>query len=61
MEHFHEKNAPLSHWYINPNEKSNKFKSSLLSELTKLALTDLFLRGNVPLSHLLNEKLPFMS
>ena len=61
MEHYIEGITSLRHWYINPNEKSNKFKSSLLSELTKLALTDLFLRGNVPLSHLLNEKLPFMS
>ena len=24
MEHFHEIIAPLRHWYINPNEKSNK-------------------------------------
>ena len=27
MEHFLEGIAPLRHWYINPNEKSNKYKS----------------------------------
>ena len=31
MEHFLEGIALLRPWYINPNEKSNKFKSSLLS------------------------------
>ena len=31
MEHFLEGIAPLRHWYINPNEKSNKYKSSLVS------------------------------
>ena len=31
MEHFLEVIAPLRHWHINPNEKSNKYKSSLLS------------------------------
>ena len=31
MEHSLEGIAPLRHWYINPNEKSNKYKSSLLS------------------------------
>ena len=36
MEHFLEGIAPLRHWYINPNEKSNKCKSSLLSQLIKL-------------------------
>ena len=29
MEHFLEGIAPLRHWYINPSEKSNKYKSSL--------------------------------
>ena len=31
MEHFLEEIALLRHWYINPNEKRNKYKSSLLS------------------------------
>ena len=31
MGHFLEGIAPLRHWYINSNEKSNKYKSSLLS------------------------------
>ena len=30
MEHFLEGIAPLRHWYINLNEKSNKYKSSHL-------------------------------
>ena len=34
MEHFLEGIAPLRHWYINPNEKSNKYKSYFSSELT---------------------------
>ena len=59
MEHFLEEIAPLRHWYINPNEKSNKYKSSLLSKLTK-ALMEHFLQGNVPLRHLLNAKPLFM-
>ena len=60
MEHFLEGIAPLRHWYINPNEKSNKYKSSLLSYLTK-ALMEHFLQGNVPLRHLLYAKPQFMS
>ena len=51
MEHFLEGNAPLRLWYINPNEKSNKYKSSRLRYLTK-ALMEHFLQGNVPLRHL---------
>ena len=31
MEHYLEGFAPLRHWYINPNEKSNKYKSPLWS------------------------------
>ena len=31
MEHFLEGIAPLRHWYINPNEESKKYKSSLPS------------------------------
>ena len=31
MEHFLEGNAPSIHRYINPNENSDKYKSSLLS------------------------------
>ena len=31
MEHYLEGIAPLRHWYINPNEKSNKYKSPLWS------------------------------
>ena len=30
MEHFLQGIAPLRHWYINPNEMSNRYKSSLL-------------------------------
>ena len=60
MEHFLEGIAPLRHWYINPNEKSNTYKSSLLSKPTK-ALTEYFPQGNVPLRLLLNAKPPFMS
>ena len=60
MEHFLEGIAPLRHWYINPDEKSNKYKSSLLSYLTK-ALTEDFLQGKDPLKHLLNAKPHFMS
>ena len=55
MEHFLEGIAPLRHWYINPNEKSNKYKYSLLIQLTKV-LTEQYLQGNVPLRHLLNAK-----
>ena len=61
MENFLEGIAPLRHGYINPNEKSNKCRSSLLSYLTNKALTEHFLQGNVPLMHLLNAKPPFMS
>ena len=60
MKHFLERIAPLRHLYINPNEKSNKYKSSLLSLCTK-ALTEHFLQGNVPLRDLLNAKSLFMS
>ena len=60
MEHFLEGIAPLTHWYINPNKKSNKYKYSLLSWLAK-ALTELFLQGNIPLRHLLNGKFPLIS
>ena len=60
MEHFHEEIALFRHWYINPNEKSNKYKSSLLSQLTK-ALTEHFLQGNVRLRLQLNSKPLFMS
>ena len=31
MEHLFEGIAALRHWYIKPNENSNKYKSSLLS------------------------------
>ena len=54
MAHFLEGIAPLRHWYINQNEKSNKYKSSL----TK-ALMGHFVQGNVPLKHLLNVKTLF--
>ena len=46
--------------FINPNEESNKYKSSLLSSLTK-ALMEHFLQGNVPLRHLLNVETLFIS
>ena len=55
MEHLLEGIAPLRHWYINPNEKSNKYKPSLLSKLI-IALTEHFLQGNVPLRYPLNAK-----
>ena len=43
------------HWYIKPNENSNKYKSSILSKLSK-DLTEHFIQGNVPLwHHLLTE------
>ena len=48
MEHLLEGIALLKHLYINPNEKSNKYKSSLLSYGTR-ALMVHFLQGNVPL------------
>ena len=35
MEHFLEGIVPLRHWYNYPNEKSNKYKSSLQSKFTK--------------------------
>ena len=60
MEYFLEGIAPLKHWYINPNEKSNKYKSSLLSLITK-DLTENFLQGHVLFRHLLHAKPPFMS
>ena len=56
IEHFLKWIAPLRHWYMNPNEKSNK--SSLLSKLTK-PLTEHSLQGNIPLIPLLNAKPPF--
>ena len=59
MELFHEGIAPLGHWNITPNEKSNKYKSSLPSLLTN-ALMGHFLQGNVPLWRLLNEETLFM-
>ena len=61
MEHFLEGIALLRHWYINPNEKSNKYKSSLLSQLAKALTEHLLLQGNVPLRHLLNSKPQFIS
>ena len=60
MEHLREGIASLRHWYINPNEKSNKYKSSLLSYLTKV-LMEHFRQGNIPLRHLLNAKPLFIS
>ena len=61
MEHFLAAIAPLRHWYINPNAKSNKYKSSLLGfKLTK-ALTEYIFQENVPLRHMLNAKIGFVS
>ena len=48
MEHLVEGIALLRHWYINPNEKCNKYKSSLLSSITK-SLIEHFIQENVPL------------
>ena len=58
MEDFLEGIDPLKHWHINPNEKSNRYKSYLPTILTK-ALTEHFLQRNVPLRDLLNAKHPF--
>ena len=33
LQHFLEEIAPLRHWYINANENSNKYKTSILSQL----------------------------
>ena len=33
MEHLLEEIALLRHWYVNPNEKSNKYKSFLLAQV----------------------------
>ena len=45
MEHFLEGIAPLRHWYINPNEKSNKCLQIFSSELTNTkALAEHFLQ-----------------
>ena len=60
MEHFLEGIALLRQWYVNPNEKTNKQKSSLLSLITK-ALTDHSLQENFPLRYLQNAKPLFMS
>ena len=60
MEHVLEGIALLRHLYINLYKKSNKYKYSLLSQITK-ALSDHFLKGNVQLMHLLNAKPSFMS
>ena len=57
MENFLERIAPLRLWYINPNVKSNKYKSALLSELSK-ALTEHFPQGNVTLRRAPNILLP---
>ena len=43
----------MEHWYINPNEKSNKIQI-FSSELT-------YQRLNIPLRHLINAKTQFMS
>ena len=58
MEHFLEGITLLRHWYFNANEKSSKYKSSFLSQVTK-ALTMHFLQGNAPLRHILNLCLCF--
>ena len=58
MEHFLEGISILRHWYIDPNEKSNKYKSSLLN---LKALMEFLLQENGPLRHLLNAKPLFMS
>ena len=49
MEHFLEGIAPLRHWYINPNENRNKYKSSLPS------LTYQSLNGALPLKKCSNK------
>ena len=43
MEHFLEGIAPLRQWYINPNEKSKKFKYSLLSRLVLVKMKSLYM------------------
>ena len=49
MEHFFEGIAPLRHWYINPNEKSNKYKSSELTYQSLKRALCLCLDGNLSL------------
>ena len=61
MEHLLEGIAPLWHQNINPNKKSNKLTSSLLSYILNKALIKHFLQGNISLRHLINTKLLFMS
>ena len=60
MEHVLEGIALLRHLYINLYKKSNKYKYSLLSQITK-ALTEQFIQGNVPLRHPINEETLFLS
>ena len=60
MEHFLEGIALSRHRYINPYEKSKKYKYSLLGKLTK-TLTEHFLHENVSLRHLLNKETLFLS
>ena len=60
MEHFLEGIALLWHWYINPNEKSNKYKSSLLSLLAYQSLNKALPKCSI-IRHLLNAKPQFMS
>ena len=33
MQNFFKGIAPMRHWYINPNEKNDKYQSSLLNKL----------------------------
>ena len=40
-DHYLEGIAPLRHWYINPNEKSSKYITSLLNYCTKAFYRDL--------------------
>ena len=60
MKHFLEGIALLRHWYINPSEKSFKYKYYIQSYLTK-TLTEHLVQGNVPLRQLLNTKPQFMT
>ena len=53
--YFFEGITPLRHWYINPNERINKYKFSLLCWLTNIALAEQYIQANVLLMYLINR------
>ena len=60
MKHFLEGIAPLRHWYIKPNEKSNKYKI-FSSQLTYQSPNRAFPSRKCFIRQLLNAKPQFMS